>query len=83
MFKTKAMVHSLQAQDEVTILHENGLNDVIAEYNGKRYTAIFNPFSGLYYVDDKYGILMDQHRCPACGEFIPDTKEGALAGKTA
>jgi len=32
MFQVKAMVHSLKAQDEVTILHENGSNDVIAEY---------------------------------------------------
>jgi len=75
MFKTKAMVHSLKAQDEVTILHENGLNDVIAEYKGKRCTAIFNPFSCLYYVDDKYGILRDQQRCPVCGVYIPETNQ--------
>jgi hypothetical protein len=70
MFKIKAQVHSLQAQDEVTILHENGPNDVIAEYKGKRCTAIYNIFVGLYYVDDIYGVLADQHRCPACGELL-------------
>ena len=70
MFKRNAMVHSLQAQDEVTILHENGLNDVIAEYKGKRCTAIFNIFVGLFYVDDIYGVLPDQHKCPTCGEFV-------------
>ena len=75
MFKTKAMVHTLHAQDEVTILHENGLNDVIAGYKGKRYTAIFNPFSCLYYVDDVYGVLRDPYRCPVCGVFIPETKQ--------
>ena len=75
MFKTKAMVHSLNAQDKVTILHENGCSDVIAEYKGKRYTAIFNPFSCLYYVDDKYGVLRDQQRCPVCGVFIPSTNQ--------
>ena len=75
MFKTNAMVHSLKAQDEVAILHENGCNDVIAEYKGKRCTAIFNPFSGLYYVDDVYGVLPDQLRCPTCGVLIPDTKQ--------
>lgn len=74
MFKTMAQVHSLQAQDEVTILHEKGNNDVIAEYNGKRCTAIFNPFVCLYYVDDLYGVLPDQHKCPVCGDFISDTK---------
>ena len=70
MFKTKAMIHSLKAQDEVTILHEKGCNDVIAEYNGTRCTAIFNPFSCLFYVDNIYGILQDQHKCPVCGEYI-------------
>lgn len=74
MFKTMAQVHSLQAQDEVTILHEKGNNDVIAEYNGKRCTAIFNPFICLYYVDDLYGVLPDQQKCPVCGDFISDTK---------
>ena len=70
MFKIKAQVHSLKAQDEVTILHEKGNNDVVAEYNGKRCTAIFNPFVGLFYVDDIYGVLPDQHKCPYCGEYV-------------
>jgi hypothetical protein len=70
MFKTKAMVHSLKSQDEVIILHERGSNDVIAEYNGKRCTAIFNPFVGLFYVDDIYGILPNQNECPVCRAYI-------------
>jgi hypothetical protein len=70
MFKTKAMIHSLKAQDEVTILHENGNNDVIAEYQGKRCTAIFNPFVCLHYVDDIYGVLPDQNKCPNCGTYV-------------
>ena len=70
MFKIKAQVHSLNARDEVTILHENGCNDVIAEYNGKRCTAVYNGFVGLYYVDDIYGVLSDQHKCPVCGAYI-------------
>jgi len=72
MFKIRAMVHSLKAQDEVTILHEKSNNDVIAEYNGQRCTAIFNPFVCLFYVDDVYGVLPDQHKCPACGELLPN-----------
>jgi len=75
MFKTKAMVHSLKARDEVTILHQKGPNDVVAEYKGKRFTAIFNPFSCLYYVDDVYGVLPDQNKCPNCGEYIPNTEQ--------
>ena len=70
MFKTKAQVHSLNAQDEVAILHENGPNDVIAEYKGKRCTAIYNIFVGLYYVDDIYGVLTNQSRCPTCGDSL-------------
>lgn len=70
MFRAKAMVHSLKAQDDVTILHENGSNDVVAEYKGIRCTAIFNPFAGMFYVDDIYGILPDQHKCPSCGEYV-------------
>ncbi|GHV13433.1 hypothetical protein FACS1894219_08220 [Clostridia bacterium] len=77
MFKTKALVHSLKAQDEVTVLHEKNNNDVIAEYEGKRCTAIFNPFVCMYYVDDIYGVLTDRHNCPTCGEFIADTVEQA------
>jgi hypothetical protein len=75
MFKIKAMVHSLKAQDEVAILHKKDNNDVIAEYKGKRCTAVFNPFVGLYYVDDVYGVLKDQQKYPTCGELIPDRKE--------
>ena len=56
--KVKAMIHSLNAQDEVTIISENGNNNVIAEYEGKQYTAIFNPFTCLYYVDNVYGEVL-------------------------
>lgn len=62
MKKVQAMVHSLNALDYVTIIsenYENGVNEVIAEYKGKRCTAIFNPFSGYYYVDDLYGVIED------------------------
>ena len=55
--KTSAMVHSLEAQAEVTILEKIGDNQYVAEYNGTLCTAIFNPFVGLYYVDDVYGVL--------------------------
>jgi len=75
MFKTKAMVHSLKALDEATILHQKGPNDIVAEYKGKRCTAIFNPFSCLYYVDDVYGVLTDRNKCPNCAVYIPDTEQ--------
>jgi len=70
VFTAKAMVHSLKSQDTVTILHEKSNNDVIAEYNGQRYTAIFNPFVCMYYVDDIYGKLQNLNQCPICGDHI-------------
>lgn len=53
----RAMVHSLQALAEVTIISKKDNNHVIAEYNGKRCTAVDNPYSGLFYVDDIYGVI--------------------------
>ena len=70
MYTATAMVHSLNAPAEVTILHEKRNSDVIAEYKGVRCTAIFNPFVCSFYVDDVYGVLPDQHKCPICGEYI-------------
>lgn len=51
-FTIKAMVHSINDLDSVII--ERHDNCIIAEYKGKKYTAIFNPFTCLYYVDDKF-----------------------------
>ena len=70
MFKTTAIVHSLKSHSEVTILHNMNNNDIIAEYNGTRCTAIFNPFVGEFYVDDLYGVLPDQNKCPTCGAKV-------------
>lgn len=55
--KVKAMVHSLNSLAEVTIISEKDNNHVIAEYNGQKCTAVNNPFSGYYYVDDIYGVI--------------------------
>ena len=76
MFKAMAMINSLKNQAKVTILHENGVNDVVAEYNGIRCTAIFNGFVCLYYVDDVYGTLPDPTQCPRCGANIPVNETG-------
>ena len=59
MFQARAVVHSLKTVDTVTILSENGCNDVVAEYKGQKCTAIYNVFNGLYYVDDIYGIITE------------------------
>jgi len=56
-FKTQAYVHSLKQQGdpengdfghqaaEVTIISHIDNNNVVAEYNGIRCTAVYNPFT--------------------------------------
>lgn len=76
MFKTDAIIHSLTKKQPnepygiAEIIHENGSNDVVAEYKGVRYTAVFNPFVCRYYVDDIYGELADPKCCPRCGDEL-------------
>ena len=56
MFDIKARIHSLGGElDTVTIIEHKDNNHVIAQYHGEYYTAVFNPFVGQYYVDDKFG----------------------------
>ena len=59
----KAYIHSLKEQTnnrhvlgEAEIIEQIGDNLYLAEYGGIRCTAIFNPFTGRYFVDDVYGI---------------------------
>lgn len=61
--KVKAYIHSLKDQEhnrhmmgEAEIIKQIGDNLYLAEVNGVRCTAIFNFFTGAYYVDDVYGI---------------------------
>lgn len=56
--KAQAHIHSLNGElREVTILSHKNNNNVTAEYEGHKYTAVFNIFTGSYYVDDKYGLI--------------------------
>ncbi len=59
---TKPMhIHSLEGElREATIVERVGDNKYIADYNGVKCSAIFNPFVGEFYVDDKYGIIPDR-----------------------
>ena len=55
-----AHIHSLKgAKDTVAIIEERSLNDVVVQYKGEFYKAIFNPFVMAFYVDDLYGHLPD------------------------
>jgi len=54
-------IHSLDGQlAEATILEKIGDNRYLAEYNGVRCSAIYNPFVDRFYVDDKYGVIQDR-----------------------
>ena len=61
--KIKAYIHSLKDKEhgrhvlgEAEIIKQIGDNLYLAEVNGIQCTAIFNFFTGAYYVDDVYGI---------------------------
>ena len=60
--KCDCYIHSLKkgethVLDEATIIRRLGDNDYLAQYKEIQCHAIFNPFVGRYYVDDKYGII--------------------------
>ena len=62
--KVQAYIHSLQdkAHDRhvlgaAEIIKQIGDNLYLAEVNGIKCTAIFNPFVNRYFVDDVYGIV--------------------------
>ena len=54
--KVQAYIHSLKDRAH----DRNVLGEAeIIEYNGVRCTAIFNFFTGRYYVDDLYGVMKE------------------------
>ena len=64
--KIRAYIHSLKDQEhnrhvlgDAEIIKSIGNNQYLAEVNGVKCTAIFNIFTGAYYVDDVYGIIED------------------------
>jgi len=62
--KCECFVHSLKQDGqnvlaEATIVKKLGDNSYLADYNGVKCHAIFNPFVGRYFVDDKYGVIKE------------------------
>lgn len=57
----EAVVHSLKGLALVEIVEHKNNNHCLARYNGKLCTAVFNPFSGYYYVDDIYGVIEENN----------------------
>lgn len=65
--KVEAYIHSLKDKEhdrhvlgEAEIIKSIGDNLYLAEYNGVRCSAIFNFFTGRYYVDDVYGVRTEE-----------------------
>ena len=58
----EAIVHSLRDLAMVEIVEHTDNNHCMARYDGKLCTAIFNPFSGYYYVDDIYGVIEESKK---------------------
>lgn len=56
-------IHSLDGELREAIIHKKlGDNDYLAEYDGVKCHAIYNPFVGKFYVDDKYGVIEEPKR---------------------
>lgn len=60
--KVIAMVHSKEKREEVELLDTiydgtYGKYYVVKTNDGVKCTAIFNPFVGIYYADDLYGVI--------------------------
>jgi hypothetical protein len=60
--KVRAMIHSLGDVDNAIIVKMENNNNIIAEYKGKKYRAVFNVFTNLYYVDDKFGEIEEDEK---------------------
>ncbi len=62
MERCECYIHSLKQGEtnvlgEATIIKRLGDNDYLAEYNGVKCHATFNPFVGRYFVDNVYGVV--------------------------
>lgn len=55
--KVKAMVHSTESIKEVFIVAMENNNDCRAVVGNKLCTAVYNTYTELFYVDDKYGVI--------------------------
>ena len=60
--KCECYIHSLEQDGkrvlgEATIIKKLGDNDYLADYNGVKCHAQFNPFVGRYFVSDKYSVI--------------------------
>ena len=62
--KCECFIHSLKQDGknvlgEATIIKQLGDNQYLADYDGVKCTALYNPFVGRYMVDDVYGVIKE------------------------
>ncbi|MFR8872589.1 MAG: hypothetical protein ACLVHV_03415 [Oscillospiraceae bacterium] len=55
--QAQAMIHSLNSKRDVLILSFEDINHCRAVFGNKLGTAVYNPYAGLFYVDDVYGVI--------------------------
>lgn len=55
--KVIAFINSSSQTAEVTVTERIGNNKYLVNYRGTLCAAMFNPFAGMYYVDDVHGKL--------------------------
>ena len=55
--KVEAMVNPTGKRKEVFIVKYDDVNHCKAVVDNKLCTAIYNTFTGLFYVDDKFGVI--------------------------
>lgn len=60
--KTIALIYSLNTPAEVTIIEMVGTNKYLAKYQERICAAMFNPFTGTFYVDDVHGRAVKDFR---------------------
>lgn len=59
----KAIIKSTLLFADVLILGKGHYGLYIAEYEGKRYAAIYNHAFHHYYIDDEYGKYEEEYKC--------------------
>ena len=55
--KVEAMIHSIHQKKQVFLVQYEDVNHCKAIFDNKLCTAIYNTYTGVFYVDDKYGVL--------------------------
>ena len=57
----QARIHSKAGKmDAVKVLTAKSAMDIVVEYQGRKYTAVFNGFAQSLYVDDIYGLIEEE-----------------------